>query len=98
MKWPARLFRSRTQLSCHQVGRMIQSYLDGELDDDATHRVAAHLEDCRRCGMEADTYNALKSALRRGAPQLVGESVERLRAFGERLARGEIDPEQLEKP
>jgi len=98
MRRLARLFRPRAPISCRQVGKMLQSYLDGELDSGSAHRVAAHLEDCRRCGMEADTYNALKAALRSGAPGLADESVSRLRDFGARLARGEVDPERPGSP
>jgi anti-sigma factor RsiW len=82
-------------LSCHQVGEVLQTYLDDELDAAAARKVAAHLEDCRRCGMEADVYEALKASLQRGPigqAALADEPVARLRAFGERLARGDVDP------
>lgn len=98
MKILERLIRSRKQLSCHQVGKILQTYLDDELDDDAARKVAAHLEDCRRCGLEAETYEALKAALRRGPAELADEPITRLREFGERLARGEIDPDTLAAP
>jgi anti-sigma factor RsiW len=85
-----RVIGFRRQMPCHQVGQVLQSYLDDELDARATRKVAAHLEDCRRCGLEAETYEALKASLRRGPPGLADEPVTRLRQFGERLARGEI--------
>jgi anti-sigma factor RsiW len=90
-----RLIGTRRQLSCHQVGKVLQSYLDDELDDDAARKVAAHLEDCRRCGLEVETYEALKASLQRGPAGLADEPVTRLREFGERLARGELDPDQF---
>lgn len=98
MKILGRLIGTRKQLSCHQVGQVLQSYLDDELDDDAARKVAAHLEDCRRCGLEAETYEALKASLQRGPAGLADEPVTRLREFGERLARGEIDPDELLAP
>lgn len=98
MKILGRLIGTRKQMSCHQVGRVLQSYLDDELDDDAAHRVAAHLEDCRRCGLEAEIYEALKVSLRRGPAGLADGPVTRLREFGERLARGEINPDGLPTP
>ncbi|MGK2958531.1 MAG: anti-sigma factor family protein [Acidimicrobiales bacterium] len=98
MKILGRLIGTRKQMSCHQVGQVLQSYLDNELDDDAVRKVAAHLEDCRRCGLEAETYEALKASLQRGPVGLADEPVTRLRAFGERLARGEIDPDELFVP
>jgi len=98
MKIFGRTFGTRTQLSCHQVGEVLQSFLDDELDDKAARKVAAHLEDCRRCGMEAETYEALKAALQRRPANLDDEPVARLREFGERLARGELDPGELHTP
>ena len=94
MKILGGLIGTRTQMSCYQVGQVLQTYLDGELDDDAARRLVAHLEDCRRCGLGAATYEALKSSLRRGPVGLADEPVTRLREFGERLARGEIDPDE----
>jgi anti-sigma factor RsiW len=80
------------QVDCRHVGAWLQSYLDGELDD-ARHRdVARHLKDCRRCGMEASTYRALKASVRRSVPTLEETaSLHRLREFAERLAAGAID-------
>lgn len=98
MKILGRLIPTKNQMSCHQVGKVLQTYLDDELDDDAARKVAAHLEDCRRCGLEAETYEALKASLQRGPAGLADEPVSRLREFGERLARGEIDPDELPEP
>ncbi len=63
MKLLGRLFGTPSQMSCRQVGKVLQTYLDDELDDDTARKVAAHLEDCRRCGLEAETYEALKESL-----------------------------------
>ncbi len=94
MKILGRLIGTPRQMSCHQVGKVLQSYLDDELDDNVARKVAAHLEDCRRCGLEAETYEALKASLQRGPAALADEPVKRLRELGERLARGEIDPDE----
>lgn len=98
MKILGRLIGTRKQMSCHQVGQVLQSYLDDVLDDDVARKVSAHLEDCRRCGLEAETYEALKASLHRGPAGLADEPVTRLREFGQRLARGEIDPDELLAP
>jgi len=75
-------------MECHRVGKVLQRYLDGNLDDHATRRVAAHLDACRRCGFEATTYEQLKVSLHRGTP--VDElALTRLRAFADTLATGE---------
>ncbi|MBA2323614.1 MAG: zf-HC2 domain-containing protein [Pseudonocardiales bacterium] len=39
---------------CLRTARVLQRYFDGELDDPTTiARVHAHLEECRRCGLNA---------------------------------------------
>ena len=92
MKILGRLVPTPWQMSCRQVAKVLQSYLDHELDERAAAKVAAHLEDCRRCGLEAETYEELRAVLRRGPSGAADESVARLRDFGERLARGDVDP------
>lgn len=73
-------------LSCREVGRLLQSYLDGATDGPATARVAEHLEDCHRCGLEATVYREIKASLARGAPTLPDATLAGLRRFGEHLA------------
>lgn len=69
-----------------QVAHVLQSYLDGETDEVTARRVAAHLKDCRRCGLEVSVYREIHNALaRRTEPDAA--AVERLRAFGESLLR-----------
>jgi anti-sigma factor RsiW len=51
--------------TCREVGRILQSYLDADLDQARVSIVAAHLEHCRRCGMEADAYTRIKESLAR---------------------------------
>ncbi len=91
MKVLGGMLPTRTKASCHEVGRRLQAYLDGELDERRMRRIAAHLEDCRRCGLESSTYTALKDSIRSGAP-VDPEPIERLREFGRRIAAGEADP------
>jgi len=78
---------------CPEVARLLQSYLDGEIDELKARRIERHLEDCRRCGMKAETYTAIKRSLRQNRPSVPADTVERLRAFGERLATDEPDDE-----
>ena len=81
-------------MDCTQVGKVVQSYLDSELDDETARLVSAHLDECRRCGLEASVYRDLKAALAHRTDPLPG-SVDQLRNFGHQLAAGEIsaDPE-----
>ncbi len=78
------LSRSR----CHKVARVLQDYLDGEADGRTTAMVAEHLEECRRCGLEARTYRAIKSAIAASAGDVVIDegALRRLRRFAEDLA------------
>ena len=86
--------RSPGGIDCHQVGEVLQHYLDGQIDDDRALRLEEHLEACRRCGMEADTYRRIKNSLAGRRAEVPDEAVERLRDFGARLARGDIDDSQ----
>lgn len=82
----------RRALMCPEVGRTLQAYLDGRVDDDWAARVEAHLAHCRRCGMEAKTYSDLKEALSRREMALRKDTLENLRDFATRLASGEVPP------
>lgn len=76
---------------CHQVAKVLQSYLDGEVEPATSSMVAAHLETCRKCGLEASTYRAIKAAIAAGAEVSGPESdaVERLRRFADGLEQGD---------
>lgn len=74
---------------CLRVTRVLQSYLDGEVDQVTSAIVAKHLEQCRRCGLEASTYRAIKSAITEAGPDVApvdAAAIERLRRFAEDLA------------
>lgn len=80
MMSPARMTR------CLRTSRVLQRYLDGEADDLTAARVAEHLEECRRCGLQARTYLAIKQALRSGSRDVDDLALRRLRAFSRSLA------------
>ncbi len=72
--------------SCREVGNVLQTYLDGELDELAARRITRHLALCRRCGMEASAYAEIKASLaRNGKHGIDPAAVDRLRDFGQRL-------------
>jgi anti-sigma factor RsiW len=76
-------------MTCPEVGRLLQRFLDDELNDEAdAEMLSQHLELCRRCGLEADTYLKIKTALASRRTEVPPESIERLRAFGEQLVDG----------
>jgi anti-sigma factor RsiW len=80
-----RLRARQRPLSCQAVGRLLQAYLDAEVPDTAALLVADHLDDCRRCGLEAETYRALVASLARLSPPDDPERLERLRSFADDL-------------
>lgn len=91
MRIGLRFGRRRDEASCREVARFLQLYLDGQLEDFRARRVARHLERCRRCGMEAETYEAIKAALARRAGEVDHVSLQRLKDFGQRMAEGNVD-------
>ena len=82
------------EMSCREVGKVLQSHLDGELDELLARRVARHLEMCMRCGMRAETYVEIKRALHRSAGSPPQDALDRLRAFGQELAEGRVSSDE----
>jgi hypothetical protein len=78
----------RRRLMCPEVRRTLQGYLEGEVDAEWEARMRNHLEDCRRCGLQADTYQALKANLEARGPEVPGQLVNRLRQFAAGLVGG----------
>jgi anti-sigma factor ChrR (cupin superfamily) len=79
---------------CHQVGAVLQSYLDGELGPEDAGIVAAHLEHCERCEIESETVSRVISAIRRQRPDLDPAAIERLTGFVDHLER--LGPDSVE--
>jgi anti-sigma factor RsiW len=75
----------RPRLSCRAVARLLQAYLDGELADPRAVLVADHLDECRRCGLEAETWQWLKGAVAGLRPAHDPEQIDHLRAFVDEL-------------
>lgn len=74
-------------IDCVAVGKVLQRYLDGATDPETAALVSAHLDDCRRCGLEAHTYRTIKAALATHREPLPADAVQRLRDFGLQLAQ-----------
>ena len=83
LPWRRTMVGSPDTASCLEVGRRLQAYLDGEVDDLTASRLSHHLDLCRRCGMKAETYRQIKASLARRAEPIDPDAVSRLRAFGE---------------
>lgn len=73
-------------ISCRQLAPVLQAYLDGQVDDTDIELIKEHLDACRDCGLEAETYEQLKTALSRHKPAVPSDTLERLRAFSHTLA------------
>ncbi len=90
-------WRRNRPLDCAEVGRVLQQFLDGELDEHRRHLVHDHLEDCVRCGLEAEVYERIKVALAVRDTTIAGDDpvLHRLHDFAAHLVRGdERDDEQ----
>ncbi|MEM9520313.1 MAG: zf-HC2 domain-containing protein [Actinomycetota bacterium] len=82
------LRRIQPDVNCREVGRVLQSYIDGDVESDFAAKIAAHLEQCRDCGLEYETYRQIKDSLAsQGAnAEVDGDAIDRLREFGRNLA------------
>ncbi len=70
--------RLRDRWECRKVGTLMQSHLDGALTAEDARRVSSHLEACRRCGMEAEAFQALSAAVARLSTQTDPDALARL--------------------
>ena len=77
-----------SRMRCMRTMPVLQSYLDGNVDEVTARRVAAHLEGCRRCGLEIEVYSAIKRALAGDHDTIDSDVIDRLQHFASRLAHG----------
>ena len=76
------------RMGCMRTMPYLQSYLDGNLDEIAARRVAKHLEDCRRCGLEITVFTEIKEALAEKRDSIDPDVLDRLQHFATHLASG----------
>jgi len=83
----------KTELNCREVGRVLQWYLDGDLDQADIPKMQEHLEKCRECGLEAETYESISQSLAARGQLADDDVMDRLRAFTVQLveSNGDID-------
>jgi len=87
MRLKQAFWRKGEAVNCREVGRVLQTFLDGELRDSDAGLVAAHLDECRECGLESAAYDRIKAALAQPMPEGADpEAIERLRRFGRDLS------------
>lgn len=87
--------KERRMVTCRRVGQLLQAYLDGEADDLTARRLAHHLDACRRCGLELETYTQIKASLRQHPDEIDHDALHRLQAFGQGLVDRGDDGERL---
>lgn len=95
---------SRTQrddrsdrLGCHQVRRILQAFLDGEVEPLRAELVAAHLESCSRCQVEAEMLSRVIGSLRQLRPDLDLAAYTRLVEVTEQLTGHQRDARRLHR-
>ena len=80
----------RRGMSCHDVLEVLQSYLDGETDEETARKVLAHLDSCERCDRETWVYRRIKMSLSSRDVPTDPQVLAALTRFGQRVANGEI--------
>ncbi len=77
-----------SKINCREVGRRLQSYLDGELNNDRMEQIKAHLDACVHCGLELDVFAAIKTDLSKLSVPADSDALQRLREFSTRVVEG----------
>jgi anti-sigma factor RsiW len=80
---------------CEEAIKLMDGYLDGELDPLTSQKIEQHLRDCRKCEQAYEAHTALAHAISRGAPYYKASTELRQRvqsslrdAVGVRVSRG----------
>jgi len=55
-------------MNCDEARKLMDGYLDGELDPVTSQKVDQHLRDCRKCEQAYEAHTALTHAISRSAP------------------------------
>lgn len=80
----------RRGMSCEDVLAVLQTYLDGETDEETARTVLEHLHNCEICDRESDVYRRIKSSLAAQAPEADPEIMAALSHFSRRIVGGDI--------
>jgi len=82
-------------MNCEEAIKLMDGYLDGELDPMTSQKIEQHLRDCRKCEQAYEAHTALAHAISRGAPYHKAPAEVRQRvqsslrdAVGVRVSRG----------
>ena len=75
----------RRGMSCTEVVKVLQSYLDGETEPEVARAVARHLGACLHCDQESQVYADIKASLQRRRGDVDPEVLAALRDFSQQL-------------
>lgn len=79
-------FGTKDMTSCAKAIKLLQSALDGELDQHTLARVNRHMAACKKCGMHVRTYEAIKTSIAtQGAAPLPADVIADLQEFARNL-------------
>ena len=79
------LDKLRGAMACSDVLKVIQAYIDGEIDAKTARKVADHLDRCHPCVNEEQIYEHIKSSLGRRRRHVDVDVLDQLMSYGERL-------------
>lgn len=87
-----RLFNKlRGGQSCEEILEVLQSYLDGETDEEVARQVAGHLSSCTECDRESQVYLGIKASLASRRKSVDPEVMEALRQFSDQMMTESAD-------
>lgn len=81
--------RNRAEVDCKEVAKVLQSYLDNDIEEGFAAKIAEHLDACKDCGLELETYERIKASLAAKMPEVDPGALARLRAFGAQITGDE---------
>src|SRR6266516_4989642 len=55
-------------MTCEEATKLMDGYLDGELDPMTSQKIEQHLRDCHKCEQAYEAHTALAHAISRDAP------------------------------
>src|SRR4029079_1319833 len=58
----------RSKMNCEEATKLMDAYLDGELDPIISHTIEQHLRDCPNCNQVYKTHGSLVSAIGNATP------------------------------
>jgi anti-sigma factor (TIGR02949 family) len=76
-------------MECKEAGRLLEPYLDGELDRDEVRALEAHVDGCAECQAALESLGRVRHAMRADAPRYAAPA-----SLRERIRREQVSPAQ----